>query len=187
MYETTLKNVPHRLFIDLAVIYVVDMHDRVGIVTNKTMETYGVDEEILYHIAVENLKPKLENLSSMVGLSDESPLWVGTVANGVHGAACILSLDFMKQVTKKIGNRLFILPSSTHEVLFVQDDGSFDTGALEDTVRSVNAAYVNESDFLSNSVYRYDDGKWSVARAVLDRICITRENIDAFLGFSEGL
>ena len=162
-------------------IYVVIINNWSVIVTNAMLEKYNIDENALHSAAIANCKPRFDNLSNMIRLPDKSPLWVGTVDDGRYGAACILLPDFMKQVTEKLGNKLFILPSSVHEVLFVPDDGSFDAVTLGDMVRSINATEVDEKDFLSDSVYRYDNGEWSVVS--VEPEFETGEDLDVLLGF----
>ena len=180
-YKTILDATPHRSFVDVALIYRLDLGEVTVIVNDKMLDAYGVDENTLYSVALGNCKPKFDNLSTMIGLPDESPLWVGTVDSGRYGAACVLLPDFMQQVTERLGNKLFILPSSVHEVLFVPADGSFDAVTLGDMVRSINATEVDEKDFLSDSVYRYDNGEWSVVS--VEPEFETGEDLDMLLGF----
>lgn len=58
---------------------------------------------------------------------------------------------------ERFGGKLFILPSSIHELILVPDDGE-DVKGLKEIVSDVNdnSGAVTEEDFLSNSVYHYD-------------------------------
>ncbi len=50
---------------------------------------------------------------------------------------------------------LVILPSCTHEVLLMMDDGVSDYAKLTEMVSYINVTEVLETDVLSNSIYRY--------------------------------
>jgi len=139
---------------------------------NILMEKYGVDEETLHRDAETNLKPTIRNMTEVMkdmmgegsGIipNEDSPLWVASVEGGQNGAVAITNEEFMQQAFDKFGN-FYILPSSIHEVLFVQDDGTFKVKYLRDMVGSVNATEVAEKDILSNNVYYYDGKELAIA------------------------
>ena len=56
------------------------------------------------------------------------------------------------------GGRIFILPSSVHELIAIADDGNVSPQMLKDIVRDINRTTLNEQEFLSDSVYRYEKG-----------------------------
>lgn len=167
-----LAQLPHKTIEDIAVVYRIDVsdsrHQNASIlVTNQMLEQFGISQEQLHQDAVasqaEHRPPQLTNMSEMMaamsgGMMDmpESPMWVATVAGGIHGAAAVQMPEFMDQAAEKLGGNFFVLPSSIHECLFIKDDGEFQRGQLEEMVKSVNATEVSEADFLSDSVYHYD-------------------------------
>lgn len=151
-------------------------------VTNDLLEKFGVTKEQLHEDAVRNspkiLPPSIEPMEAMLqkmlgfGAAMEAPAFfeeqirsldmkregmaVLTNRQAVNGAAVI----FYPEVLEKIGDsqqvNFFILPSSVHEVILVNDDGSMKLEDLEDMVKSINAAEVAPKDRLSDTVFHYD-------------------------------
>jgi len=159
-----LADMPHRVIGDIAVIYRVDLGDSTCEIKNDLMKEYGIDEGILYSDAMEcqrrDCPPVLRNMAEVMrgfGVhSIESPLWVGMMNRDMFGAACVVFPDFLEKVSEKLGGNMWVLPSSTHEVIFVLDNGVYDKDGLADMVRVINGSEVAEQDFLSDSVYYYD-------------------------------
>jgi len=172
--EEKLSQIPHRNILDMAIVYRIKMplnneFDGSGLIDNILMEKYGVDEEQLHRDAEINLKPTLRNMNEvmreMIGdivPNEDSPLWVASVEGGQNGACVIANEPFLQKAFDKFGN-FFILPSSIHEVLLVQDDGNFKVKDMKDMVGSVNATEVAEKDILSNNVYYYDGKELAIA------------------------
>ncbi len=151
-------------------------------VTNDLLEKFGVTKEQLHEDALRNspkiLPPSIEPMEAMLqkmlgfGAAMETPtafeeqilsldmkkegMAVLTNRQAVNGAAVI----FYPEVLEKIGDsqqvNFFILPSSVHEVILVNDDGSMKLKDLEDMVKSINAAEVAPKDRLSDTVFHYD-------------------------------
>ena len=151
-------------------------------VTNSLLEKFGVAKEQLHEDALLNspsiLPPSIEPMEAMVGkmmgfgAAMEAPVGfkeqiekldmrregmaVLTNTQMVNGAAVI----FYPGVLEKIGDsqqvNFFILPSSVHEVILVNDDGSMNLKDLEDMVKSINASEVAPKDRLSDTVLHYD-------------------------------
>ena len=74
----------------------------------------------------------------------------------MNGACVIQYPGFLDQAAKTLGGDFFVLPSSIHEVLLYQDDGTIGRKDLEDMVRSINQTEVAPADRLSDFVYHYD-------------------------------
>ena len=180
-----LKQLPHRDFQDLAVIYrwIVDQ-DKQGIasviIKNELLKEAGLTEEMLYTHAVENTKKILpakvvsaneelygEYLSqiSEMGLDesmilDMKPdpkecLYMLTNEQSVYGAVSMLYEENLRKLAEKIGTDLYILPSSIHETMIV----SVEKGSpeqLAEMVCEANMNIVELGERLSNNVYHYD-------------------------------
>jgi hypothetical protein len=186
--EELLKRCPHRNYMDLAVIYRVLIscgeHDGMAssVVTNQMAENMGLNEEELYGLAAENTRRllpakarPLEDLMREMFRKDGVPdyaiemllppelgasktTYVLTNEQGVNGACSMLYLEVMADLAEKAGANLFVLPSSTHEVLVMPDVGQ-DSKELAEMVLSVNKETVALSERLSNQVYAYDREK----------------------------
>ena len=72
-----------------------------------------------------------------------------------YGASALLYPDVQKLLTR--GEKgYFILPSSVHEVLLLEETGNEDRCGLYRMVREVNEKNVPREEFLSDSVYYFD-------------------------------
>ncbi|MDY5331637.1 MAG: DUF5688 family protein [Porcincola intestinalis] len=89
-------------------------------------------------------------------LSDEIPLLVLTTQSMVHGAAAIFIPDVMEQISKKMPEGFFILPSSIHEVMVLPKTLGASIEALDDMVSSINEMQVDPEDQLSDFAHVYD-------------------------------
>lgn len=154
-----------------------------AMITNQIMETFGITKEQLHADAIANspriLPPHIESmesmLSSMMGfgvakavpqvfaeqlegidINRDGGMAVLTNSQKVNGAAVMFYPDVMKQIGDSQQVNIFILPSSTHEVILVPDNGSLKLKDLEDMVKSINSAEVAPQDRLSDTVYHYD-------------------------------
>ncbi len=171
-----LDKVPHRRFLDLAVIYSVALGEtKVGYasvtVYNEHLSGWGQSEEDLWEYARRNtprilepeLKPMTEMLSGIMGIEcpveAEQPegapvLYVLTNKRHVSGAACMLYDSLIGDFAKQKGKDLYILPSSVHELILFDADESFDPEQLTEMIREVNETQVGEQEILSYRLYR---------------------------------
>lgn len=178
-----LSNMPHRDYLDLAVIYRWYLgSDSKGsmssMVDNNLAKKLGFTEEQLFKAAVENtkeiMKPTIKNMTEifvsmcvkdgmpeevakmMIGdMEEEHPMWVISNENGVHGAASMLYEDLLQDLAVKIDSDLYILPSSVHETLAISTKFG-DPQMLAEMVSDVNMTEVSLEERLSNQVYFYD-------------------------------
>lgn len=181
--EEMLSKMPHREFQDLSIIYrwVADVADggmASAAVNNYLAGELGMDEEQLFKAAVENtrrilppvIKPMDQVICEML-LSDGMPqemvdtitggmpanqtMWVISNQSRVNGASSMLYEDQLHELAERIGNDLYILPSSVHEVIAV----STVMGGPEELAQIVNEINMDQVELderLSNQVYHYD-------------------------------
>ncbi len=181
--EDMLKNLPHRDFQDLSVIYrwVVSVEQQglsSVVINNHVAESLGMGEEQLFRAAAENtrriLPPVVQSMNEvmrdmfvadgmpmeladlMIGEQEpETTLWVISNERKIDGAASMLYEDKLHSLAERVGTDLYILPSSVHEVIAV----SVEMGEPEELARmvaEVNMDQVDLSERLSNQVYHYD-------------------------------
>ena len=165
-----LKDIPHRDFLDLSIVYRIvanssdDGVDTV-IVTNRIAQRLAMTEEQLYQCAFRNtreiLPPEIATITSIhlgketeMDIPEHDALWMIGNRCGMFGAAMVLYPDILATVAKRIGSDLYLLPSSIHEFITCTTDGR-DADELRNAVRDVNEDEVAEKDQLSDQIYRY--------------------------------
>ena len=162
--EKMLETMPHRTFLDLAIIYCVNLKNGTdniaSAVKREMMEYWQVSEEDLYEAAVNNMKryypESCKPLGEMFGLSDDSlcPLQVWRNSAGMYGASVIAYSSKVEELAETVGDDMYILPSSVHELLILPREGN-DARELVEMVRSVNRIEVERDEWLSENVYCY--------------------------------
>ncbi len=212
-----LNVAPHREINDCSVVYRVLMQNtKDGIATvlidNNMLKAFDMTESDLFAHAQESTKkllpPVIKPISEVLPMcipdemremfqemgmpempmfQPEEELYILTNTSGVHGAAQMLYADNLQQVADKVGNDIYVLPSSVHEVLCVNKD-KMSVEELQDMVREVNATIVDLADRLSNQVYLYDrtertltmvsDGKNRDIRDGIDASKVAEKNME---------
>ena len=154
-------------------------------VTNRMLNGFGITEEQLHQDALDNspkiFPAKVETMSSMMdkmmredmrragmteeeidlyfenmGLNDPNPLTVVTNEHQTNGAAVLFYPGQMEKLGETVNGDFFILPSSTHEVLILPDDGGMTYQELKAMVMEINSTQVSPEDRLADEVYHYD-------------------------------
>lgn len=177
-----LAGIPSREFQDLSVIYrwVIDQtQDAIGsvLVSDRLAKEAGLSEEELFRYASRNtrqfspvtvkpiqevlfgLMPVPPELKSMLP-QEENPkegMWIIGNEMGINGAVSMLYEENLHKLAEKVGDDLFILPSSVHEVIAIpagMAEGNMER--LAGMVHEVNMGELKLEDRLSNSVYHYD-------------------------------
>lgn len=180
-----LTGIPSREFQDLSVIYrlVVKSYPEAiesVIVSDKMAETAGMTEDELFRYAVENTRRMYPvSVTCMGDLFGEIPegislpqeareemeiikrtaekMWIISNSLGIYGATSMLYEENLHQLAEKLGENLFILPSSINEVIAIPEEmAEKDMTHMVETVQSVNMGNVELEERLSNSVYHYD-------------------------------
>ena len=181
--EDMLKNLPHRDFQDLSIIYRwvvgVEQHGLSSVVINNHVaESLGMGEEQLFKAAAENtrriLPPAVKSMDEvikemfvadgmppevadmMIGeIPPERGMWIISNERGTNGAASMLYENELHKLSVQLGTDLFILPSSIHEVIAVPAD-DLEPEELAQMVSEINMGQVALGERLSNKVYYYD-------------------------------
>lgn len=178
-----LKNMPHREFQDLSIIYrwVVNM-DSEGIhstkVNNTLAKRLNLSEEQLFSLAAENtrriLPPCIKSMDEVIRdmfvkegmpaeiadsmiseMPQEQPMWVISNDRGIDGAVSMLYEDKLYALAQQSGTDLYILPSSLHEVIALPANMRRPEN-LAQMVYDINMSQVALGERLSNQVYYYD-------------------------------
>lgn len=178
-----LKNVPHREFNDLSIVYryVADMEkgDMESVLVDKGLaKSFGMSEQQLYEAAAINTKklfpPIVKRVDEVIremfikdGMPEELAdmmlkrqppnfnMYMITNDRMINGAVSMLYEEKLHELAEKLGDDLYILPSSIHEVLAVSAKLN-DPETLAQMVFDVNMDQVDIEERLSNQVYYYD-------------------------------
>lgn len=181
MNEQRLQGIPSKMICDLAKVYQVLVHmDEEGVssftITNEMMDKWNVDVDTIDSYARENtqtlfpvtLKCMSDIIREMIygadkGATEEyieedgvTKMYVLSNKFGINGASAILYKDVLKNFALQVNSNLYILPSSTHEVIIVPAIGKISISNLKAMVTDVNQHEVAVEDVLSNEVYFYD-------------------------------
>ena len=178
-----LAGLPHREWQDLSVMYRMFIkEDHTGLsscmITNSLAEKLGMTEEELFKLAAENTKrifpPVVKSMKEvlwelyekqgmpeavinmMLGDAPEhDQMFIISNTKNMNGAISMLYEDRLHELAERLGNDLFILPSSVHETIAVPAREG-DAEMLAAMVTEINMAQVDLKDRLSNQVYLYD-------------------------------
>lgn len=178
-----LAEVPHREFLDLSLVYVIELsepgepmgHLRIH---NSHLTGWGVKERDLYKAARENMESFNEAFLESMGAflapwldpdkkeALDVPLYILSNKRCFHGAVQMLNRDALRRASEILGGGFFILPSSLHECILVPEDGDEASAQeLAKIVREVNDTQVAKEEILSYHVYRYDRKNENIAIA----------------------
>ena len=167
-------------FLDFAVTCHIDVSDLVGtaatcMVKKGLMEYIGVEQERLFADAKENgvrtrqgITMPIEDYMGGMGFmcmegEPEHKLMIATTEGLMYGAGVVLYPGFLEQISG--GKDIFLIPSSIHEWLYLEDNGGFTAEELTGLLRAVNREVVEEEEVLSDQLYYYDGKKGKMRRA----------------------
>lgn len=171
--EELLKTVPHKDFLDLAVIFrwVIKRNDNVfnsTIITNDIAKMLKLNSDELFTLAKENTRrifPKrLENITDSLNrlnpahpikMNNPIPMYVLSNEISVEGAAYIVYDDILENIKNKFNESFYVIPSSINEVIIVPESTA-DANYVKSMLKSVNDTFVDKSELLSDNVYIYD-------------------------------
>ena len=180
-----LERIPHKQFLDMAVVYYYllgeeegDLENATILIYNNHLEHWNISAEELDKIAKDNtpslLKEDLRHITDVIqellredcNFEDEAyGMYVLSNKSKVFGAATILYSDVLKTFADKIKADLYIIPSSVHEVILIPKREGISWEPLRDMVREVNATQLEEVEILSDNLYYYSREEDAVMEA----------------------
>lgn len=181
--QEMLKDMPHREFQDLSIIYrwVVAVDEKgiqSTVIRDDMVKQLGMNEEQLFKCAVENTRrifPPVvrsmndvlrdmfisdgmpeEMVSGMIGeMPEDQMMYIISNDRGINGAVSMLYEDNLHKLAEQLETDLYILPSSVHECIAISVEMG-DPYELAEMVNEINMSQVALEDRLSNQVYHYD-------------------------------
>ena len=168
-----LEDIPHILYLDLAICFYYAFHDEelgegMILVHNVHMEMWNTNHQELMKLAQENtpelFKPMFVTLDAVMrnmfvmeeDLDEDGYMYVLTNRQKNQGAACILYPDMLEQIAQRLKGSYYVIPSSIHEVIILQDTGCEDLSVLQEIIKEANKSQVMVEDVLSDHPYYYD-------------------------------
>lgn len=183
--KTLLSKIPHREFLDLSILYYLQVTVPDGTegtihICNEHMKFWNIDENRLYSEAWQNMRAakdaEVSSMMDMIGSALSVPqsrtshivggqMYVLTNRNRLYGAAHMTDLDKMAEIAAQINNDLWILPSSIHEVILIPAIWNDSAAELANMVCEINKTELSASEILSCHVYYFsrDTGTVSIA------------------------
>lgn len=166
---TTRPDSVYAPYLDFAVTCHIDVSYMAGtvatcMVDRELMEHIGVGQERLFKDAKENsvrtrpavtmpIEEYMDDMGVMI-MGGEQQLMIAKTEAMMHGAGVILYPGFLEQISG--GRDLFLIPSSVHEWLYIEDRGAFTAEELTEVLRTANREVLKEEDVLSDDLYYYD-------------------------------
>lgn len=173
-----LKNLPHREFLDLSVVYKYLPHDGIPLfINNDLCKDMGFNEKELYQLAKENTRKIydfkcedyykfLKKALSKTKIPEEFfELRFGKLKNcnlgylilakgNFYGTAGLLYDDILEELSERLKGDFYIIPMSIHECV-IHDVASNNAQFLKNLILSQNEEDISIRDFLSDSLYFY--------------------------------
>ena len=179
-----LRDVPHRTFLDLSVVFYVLIEINCNgpaamPVKYSHIKRWGIEGSALWDAAVENVKQLLpaefftmrhalkecieqktftdraENLLSEPEMQRDS-MYVLSNRIRSYGAACIAYPHVLEMIGGILGEDFYVLPSSVHEVVIVPVSAGVGCRDMDEMVAEVNRTQVAPEEVLSDRAYYYD-------------------------------
>ena len=155
--EELLKQIPYELFLDLAVVYYIQIDNtRFGSaaiqIRNEHLRYWRVEKEEIRRLAEKNT-PRIypAQIQKIVRF-----MYVATNEQCSLGAAVMRYPDFREKVRGMIRGDFYILPSSIHEVILVPESFGLEPERMAEMVKEINQTGVAPEEVLSDSVYYFD-------------------------------
>lgn len=165
-----LQQIPHRHFLDLAVIYYIydDEMDkdifRIAI-NYHDMYKLGLEEESLWNFARENTsqlqRPYFSGIhdvddNDITGKTERTSYNLSNM-NHIFGSAYLAYNEYMIVWAEVLWSSYYIIPLSIHECIIIKDKGNYTEEDLRQIVKDANPTILfNEEKLLSDSVYYFD-------------------------------
>ena len=178
MNRQALGDMPHRKFLDLAVIYYVEVSGLPGdgtgsiLVQDRYMGIWRQDEASLFQAACANMRlagaAVFEDMAQVLRGMMPEPLpfsedgdtavkmYVLTNKEKVFGAAELLDSGTLKEIGCRLGGDYVVLPSSVHECIIIPAEVAASYQELSDIVEGINRDAVIKEERLSDHIYLYE-------------------------------
>lgn len=173
-----LSTCPHRVFLDLAVVYYyIDplCVKKAILIDNKMMNHHQLTEEELFENAYRTTESLLDPMNPFVawGIYFEAPdeiiecltrtprnrhLWNVTCKNRGYTPSYLLYPNYFADIASVMGEDLWIIPSSRYELIVLAASMYDDPGDVNTMIRDINGRFASENN-LSDRVYRFDRSK----------------------------
>ncbi len=114
---------------------------------------------------IKTMEQVMAEITGVEEIEYGSNIFVLTNKRKINGANILLFKEKIAEVAEKVGDDLFILPSSIHELLAIPA-GQADIDILRQMVREVNDTEVAPDEILSYEVYLYDRDTGEIKIAV---------------------
>lgn len=168
-----LSGIPHKDFLDLAVIYRIILNEAEDgisstIVTNELLDRTGINQKELQAAAINNMCNAgfevinlLQLMAERYGMpvpdpgENEIPMFVMSNSKGMYGSAVMLCNSYLNEAANAIGEeKIILIPSSIHEIIAIS--ASLDVEDVKAMVKEVNSTELKPEEILSDNVYLYD-------------------------------
>ena len=162
-----LKNVPHRDFWDLSIIYRMYVPNNMieqqcFIIDNTWAHNLGLSESDLYELALSNMEQLMQPViidanfflavrGVMTYDNEKIPEYIITNEKCVFGTTSIFHTDILQNLFKKIDDDIYLIPSSVHEWLAIPASAIDPMYALH-MIREVTNM-ISSKDILSYNLY----------------------------------
>lgn len=163
-------------FLDLTVYYYIHLQEynkqnlqKVIWIGRIAVKSWGISMQTLKEQAIKNTDDDGYSIQSIEEilrstLVDEQatsesvslPLYVLTNQRAFFGAAGMLDKKRYKRFAEKIGQNLYIIPSSVHEILLCSDSVQMEAEDFEQIIKEVNETQLATYDKLADHAYYYD-------------------------------
>ena len=167
-HKDYLRDIPKRFIGETGLAFILkwifdenDSSRAISIVTDDFLKNVGLSFDEAFNYAASNTIYNdiiYKDLNSVLSffIGELSPLMVVTNSKHVYGSAYALNnKNIWKELSAELGGSdLYILPSSTQELLALSSHFIDDVAALENMVREVNET-LEPDILLSNKVYYY--------------------------------
>lgn len=176
MNQELLKDVPHLIFEDLAIVFkqlVQKKADGIGTILlkdfligdadlNELLKIAALNTRRLFPFTVQKMSQIMadilrsegcpEDLISAMTSDDMLPMYVITNTSSIGGASAILYNDVFKELASKLDSDLYIIPSSIHELIAIPTYAG-QAKSLKQMVHEVNGEQVAPEERLSDNIY----------------------------------
>ena len=176
--EQYLSDKPHIRYQDMEIMYTINIDHLPNLegegrgstpITYDLMSKYGIDQETLYSIALDNIQNTGYSLQSMMSMfvppevlaSDpelaEQPPFILTTPDKMFGATMLLNERALKDIGKQLNGDYVVCPSSVHEVLILPMSPEVKIEDLTKIVQDINNSVVMPEDVLADHPFIYDN------------------------------